>query len=232
MKPSILLVEDNTELASTIVDYFESAGYLIDYAQTAEMALNSLKNDMFDIVILDLTLPGMSGLELCQLIRSNETKVIPVLMLTALSSLEDTVRGFNYGADDYVKKPFALRELEVRVCALSRRHSLKEGHVIELPPLKVDRLKRSVFRDEHYIGCTKMGFNIINILAEAFPRVVSRKELVNKLWGDDLTESDALRSHIYQLRLCLDKPFNYPILKTVHSVGYTFQHISFQASAE
>ncbi|MFC3646465.1 response regulator transcription factor [Planctobacterium marinum] len=225
MKNLILLVEDNTELATTVVDFFEKKGALVDYAPTAKLALNLLNQNKYDIVILDLMLPGMSGLELCQVIRREHDVTLPILMLTALDSVDDIVYGFNCGADDYLTKPFVLPELEVRVAALARRNGLKRDVKITIGPITFDRRTHQVFRDGVEIKLSKMGFQIMRIIVEEYPRVVSKSELIQKLWGDSLTESDVLRSHLYQLRLALDKPFTTPLLKTVHGVGVTFQNI-------
>ena len=226
MRLSILLVEDNITLASTIVDFFTAEGHVVDFAPSAELALKLLETQVFDIAILDLTLPGMNGLELCHIIKTQPVMTMPVLLLTARDSVDDIVTGFNSGADDYLTKPFAMEELYVRIIALSRRNALHQNHIIDLGPLVVDRRRHRLLREGVEVKCTRMGFNIVKILAEAYPRVVSRTELIQKLWGNDETESDSLRSHMYQLRNCLDKPFSFQILKTVHSVGFTLENIT------
>jgi DNA-binding response OmpR family regulator len=142
-------------------------------------------------------------------------------MLTARDSIDDKITGFEVGADDYLTKPFSLQELEVRCLALSRRHLLQTTNTVTLGPLVIDRRKKQAMREGQSLELSSMGLKIVTVLAEAYPQVVSRSELSHKLWGDEPTESDALRSHIYQLRAVLDKPFSYPLLKTVHGVGFT-----------
>ncbi|MBC3767567.1 response regulator transcription factor [Neptunicella marina] len=224
-KLSILLVEDNQRIAESVIQHFTQKGHVVDYASSAETALNLLEQSRFDLMILDLMLPGMDGLTFCKQAREQNNYVIPVLMLTAKDAIDDIVQGFNHGADDYLTKPFAMQELEVRVVALSRRHMLNTQYLIELGELQIDRRALTVKRQGRIVECSRMGYNILKYLAEAYPRVVTRSELIQTLWGDNETESDALRTHMYQLRLCLDKPFTSPMLKTVHSVGFTLQNI-------
>ena len=130
------------------------------------------------------------------------------------------MKGFAVGADDYLTKPFALEEVEVRCLALSRRRLLQSENKITIGPLVINRKTQQVSREDKTLTLGSMNYNILLILAEAYPQVITRSELCQRLWGDDPTESDALRSHIYQLRRILDKPFASPMLKTVHGVGF------------
>ncbi|MDP2561913.1 response regulator transcription factor [Psychrobium sp. 1_MG-2023] len=218
---NILLVEDQQSIAQNISDYMEQKGHRFDFASQGEQGLELALEHHFDLVILDLNLPQMDGLEVCHHIRKSSSRHIPILMLTARDSIEDKVSGFTAGADDYLTKPFSLQELEVRCLALSRRHLLQTSDTLELGPLSIDRQRKQVTREGKLLELHAMGVRIITVLAEAYPQVVSRSMLTQKLWGDQPTESDAMRSHIYQLRNVLDKPFTYPILKTVHGVGFT-----------
>lgn len=218
---NVLLVEDQQSIARNISDYMEQKGHVFDFASQGEQGLELALAHHFDLIILDLNLPKMDGLEVCQQIRKLSTQHIPILMLTARDSIEDKVDGFTAGADDYLTKPFSLQELEVRCLALSRRHLLQTNDILTLGPLSVDRKRKQVSRDGKVLNLHAMGVRIVTALAEAYPQVVSRSELTQKIWGDEPTESDAMRSHIYQLRSVLDKPFDYPVLKTVHGVGFT-----------
>lgn len=217
----ILLVEDHKDIAKNIAEYMEQKGHVLDFAENGTHGLALAFEQYYDLVILDLNLPAMDGLEVCAQIRQKVDRHIPIIMLTARDSIDDKVCGFNAGADDYLTKPFSLEELEVRCLALSRRHLLQTNKTLTLGPLSIDRQTKSVTRDGKPLQLSIMGYNILTILAEAYPQVVSRSELSHKLWGDDPTESDALRSHIYQLRNILDKPFDFPIVKTVFGAGFT-----------
>ncbi|MFD2176279.1 response regulator transcription factor [Veronia pacifica] len=217
----VLLVEDQQDIASNVADYMEEKGHVFDFAVEGKHGLELALSEYYDLVILDLNLPLMDGLEVCKQLREKSARHIPILMLTARDSIDDKVTGFSVGADDYLTKPFSLQELEVRCLALSRRHLLQTQDVMTLGPLSVDRKRKQITRDGKPLALHSMGYKIVTILAEAFPQVVTRSELSRKIWGDQPTESDAIRSHIYQLRAVLDKPFDYPLLKTVHGVGFT-----------
>ncbi|MDC0601388.1 response regulator transcription factor [Aliiglaciecola sp.] len=219
----VLLVEDQLNIAKNIAEYMEDKGHVFDFAINGKQGLELALETYYDLIILDLNLPYMDGLEVCQHLRETADRHIPILMLTARDSIDDKVSGFHAGTDDYLTKPFSLQELEVRCLALSRRHKLQSNDTLEIGPLSLNRKNKSATREEDELVLNSMGFKILAVLAEAYPQVVSRSELSAKLWGDEPTESDALRSHIYQLRSVLDKPFSYPMLKTVFGVGFTLQ---------
>ncbi|WP_199609832.1 response regulator transcription factor [Flocculibacter collagenilyticus] len=217
----ILVVEDQDAIASNIGEYFEPKGHVLDYATNGEQAISLVALNYYDVIILDIMLPKLDGLAVCERIRQRHPRHIPIIMLTARDSLEDKVVGFEKGADDYLTKPFALAELEMRCLALSRRHQLQTDTCIVIGELNIDRKKQTVTRKQQILNLSSMNYHILLVLAEAFPRVVSRTELCARLWGNDQTESDSLRSHIYQLRKILDKPFEFPMLKTVHGAGFS-----------
>lgn len=216
----ILLVEDQINIARNVAEYMEAKGHVFDFAIQGQQALQLALDNHYDLIILDLNIPVMDGLTVCQQLRHKASRHIPILMLTARDSIEDKVSGFTAGADDYLTKPFSLQELEVRCLALSRRHLLQTEDVVEIGSLQIDRKRQIVKRDGKQLNLHSMGYRILTVLAEAYPRVVSRSQLSQSLWGDAPTESDALRSHIYQLRTVLDKPFSYAMLKTRHGVGF------------
>ena len=218
---SILLVEDHLELAKNIIEYFEAKGVSTDYAQNGQQALDLVQNNYYDLIILDLTLPKIDGLDVCNSIRQYGNRHIPIIMLTARDSIDDKVIGFQTGADDYLTKPFNIKELDVRCEALMRIFDSDFKVVIELGPLKVNKREHQVTLNGDVISLSTMGFKILTILAESYPKVVSRSELAFKLWGSSPTESDALKSHMYQLRKALELPTGKKIVKTVHGVGFT-----------
>lgn len=216
----ILVVEDQLNIARNISDYLEGKGHVLDFATQGQQGLELALNNHYDLVILDLNLPIIDGLAVCQQLRAKASRHIPILMLTARDSIDDKVAGFTVGADDYLTKPFSLQELEVRCLALSRRHLLQSDDVMNIGPLALNRKLETVKRDGQPLNLHTMGYRILTVLMEAYPQVVSRSQLSQKLWGDEPTESDALRSHIYQLRNVLDKPFAFAMLKTRHGVGF------------
>lgn len=216
----VLLVEDQLNIARNISDYMEAKGHVFDFANQGQQGLDLALENHYDLIILDLNLPVMDGLQVCQQIREQSNRHIPILMLTARDSIADKVSGFTVGADDYLTKPFSLQELEVRCMALSRRYLLQTNDTLVIGPLSLNRKSKQVTRAGQLLNLHSMGFRILTVLAQAYPQVVSRSQLSQKLWGDEPTESDAMRSHIYQLRCVLDKPFDFPMLKTVHGVGF------------
>ncbi|WP_196138913.1 response regulator transcription factor [Aliikangiella sp. G2MR2-5] len=216
----VLLIEDNTDLAGNIIDYLEQRACTMDYAKNGAQGLSLALDNYYDLVILDLMLPGLDGIEVCRQIRKLAERYIPVIMLTARDSLQDKVFGFEQGADDYLTKPFALEELFARCLAISKRNQINQSFSCELGELKLDKKRKEAFRQGKSLELSSMGYKILSILVDAHPQVITRSELINRLWGDNPTESDSLRSHIYQLRKALDKPFERALLKTLHGVGF------------
>ena len=216
----ILVVEDQQSIAQNIADYMEGKGHVLDFANQGAQGLELALTHHYDLVILDLNLPVMDGLEVCKQLREKASHHVPIIMLTARDSIDDKISGFTSGADDYLTKPFSLEELEVRCFALSRRHLLQTNDILTFDQLIIDRKRKQVTRAGKNLELHSMGYRILIVLAEAYPQVVSRSKLSQKLWGDKPTESDALRSHIYQLRNLLDKPFDYPMIKTMHGIGF------------
>ena len=219
----ILVVEDQQSIAENIANYLGSKGHVLDFAARGDQGLELALNNHYDLVILDLNLPVMNGLDVCQQLREKAGRHVPIIMLTARDSLADKISGFSKGADDYLTKPFSLEELEVRCFALSRRHLLQTSDTLTFDQLVIDRPKQQVTRCGQTLELHTMGYRILCILAEAYPQVVSRSKISQKLWADEPTESDALRSHIYQLRNVLDKPFDYPMIKTMHGIGFVLE---------
>ena len=216
----ILLVEDSEALCENIVDYLEPLGHRVDLAMDGRAGLRMALERPFDVIVMDLALPGLDGLSLCRALREQAERHVPVLMLTARDTLDDKLAGFDCGADDYLTKPFALAELSARIGALSVRHRVGRSHLLTLGTLEIERRCRAARREGVPLRLTPVAWKILLRLAESHPRPVSRSELTRELWGEDPPDSDALRSHIHLLRQVLDKPFATPMLETVHGVGF------------
>ncbi len=216
----VLVVEDNAMLTRNLADALEQHGHSADFASSGPHGLQLALSHDYDLMILDLGLPGMDGLDVCRRLRQALPRRMPVLMLTARDTLHDKLSGFDSGADDYLVKPFALEELLARCAVLARRHTLHQDHVLDVGSLRIDRRERTVARAGTDVALNPVGYRIVLALAEAHPRVLTRSELTRLLWGDEPPDSDTLRSHLYQLRQKLDKPFATPILVTVHGVGF------------
>lgn len=220
----ILVVEDNAVLARNLVDFLEQHGHRVDYARDGELAMQLALQNHYDVIVLDLMLPGMDGGQVCRRLREESTHHVPILMLTARDSLDDKLEGFAAGADDYLTKPFALQEVEVRCNVLSRRHLLNRDTRLTVGDIVIDRKSQRVTRSGKLLQLHPLGYRILVLLAEAYPGVVTRSELMSRLWGDEPPDTDALRTHIYLLRQTIDKPFPTPVLITVHGVGFKLEH--------
>lgn len=217
---NILLVEDDRDLAASIGEFLESAGHRLDYATDGLLARRLCSENSYDAIVLDVGLPGASGLDVCRWLRAEARRSTPVLMLTARDLEHDVLAGFDAGADDYLVKPFSLKILAARLVAIARRGRLACGTltVADLN-LEVDTLE--VRRHGSKLALTPSGLRILELLMRASPAVVSREQLVELLWGDAPPASDAaLRAHIHLLRQAIDPPGFPHLLHTVHGVGY------------
>lgn len=218
---SILVVEDNADLAANIVDYLEDRGHRVDAASNGVTGLHLASNGDFDVIILDLMLPGMDGLTLCRRLRDEGRKRTPVLILTARGALDDKVAGFDCGADDYVVKPFELRELELRLHALARRAKGDAGlRRLRVADLEFDLDTLTLRRDRQLLELPAIPLRILELLMKRSPQVVWRREVEHAVWGDSPPDSDALRVHIHTLRSAIDGAGRVPLLHTLRGVGY------------
>lgn len=218
----ILIVEDNADIVANLYAYLEPRGYVVDSASNGYGGLALVAQNEYDVLVLDVTLPGIDGLELCRRLREDLRNDTPVLMLTARDTLEDKVVGFSSGADDYVVKPFSLLELDVRLKALVRRASGKNivNDVLRLGDVSFDLSTYQATRAGLPLHLTKTGFALLGCLMRNAPKVVSREKLEQEIWGDNRPESDALRTHIHALRQTLDKQHGFAMLRTVQGIGY------------
>lgn len=216
----ILIIEDNPDIAANIGDYLDDRGYTVDFAGDGITGLHLAVVNDFDAIVLDLALPGMDGLEVCRKLREEAGKDTPILMLTARDRLEDKLAGFETGADDYLVKPFALQEVEVRLNALVRRGKRPARRVLEIGDLKYNLDTLTVERAGSEIELNPIGLKLLRCLMEASPNVVSRADLEQEVWGEEMPDSDSLRVHIHSLRSAIDKPFGTKMIQTRHGIGY------------
>ena len=213
-----LLVEDNVSLAQTVIAYFDLEGIDCDYASNGSQGLElALLND-YQVILLDINLPRINGLEVCEMIRKQGVD-IPVMMLTARDSLEDKLAGFDAGTDDYLVKPFELSELVARVKALFNRRSL-HSMKLEVGPLVMDLSLKTICREGQKLKLTPTCWKLLEILMRGSPNVVSREKMQNAIWTEpDLPDSNVLKVHLYKLRRQVDKPFSIKLIQTVSSHG-------------
>ena len=208
----LLIVEDDTALAASIGDWFELDGHSCDYATDGLAALALISDSDFDVILLDVSLPRIDGLEVARQIRrlGNTTAI---LMLTARDAIEDRVLGLDSGADDYVVKPFALAEVAARVRVLSRRRT---GDVPRLVVGSLELLldEHRAIREDQEIELSPIGWRLLETLARASPASVDRDTLSFAAWGDEPPQTNNLKVQMFKLRQAIDKPFGTSIIET------------------
>ena len=216
----ILLVEDHQEIAGIIFDFFEIKGFQLDYARDGLQGFELASSNHYDVIILDVMLPHLDGLSVCQKLRKHGIDT-PILMLTARDSNNDILDGFEHGADDYLVKPFDLNILAARLNALYKRKSGNAAtKAITFSNLTLDLASRTLRRNECTFQLNQTLFTIMKTLMLRAPDIASRDEIINQVWQDDSPEDDVLRHHIYQLRSQIDKPFKHAYIHTIPKVGY------------
>ncbi len=227
---NVLLIEDDLDLAETVIQYLELENIRCDYASNGMAGLQLLRDNGYQVVLLDLNLPRLDGLTLCKKLRAggNDT---PILMLTARDRLGDKLEGFAAGTDDYLVKPFELQELVVRIHALSRRRS-GEVQKLRCGDLEMDLQGRSVTRGGMRLKLSPTGWTLLETLLRASPAVVSRQELEESVWGDDIPDSNSLKVHMFNLRKAIDSPFATPLLHTVAGHGFAIHAIDGEAAEQ
>lgn len=228
-KTKVLLVEDHQELAETVGAFLEASDYIVDYAADGLVALHLAVTENFDVIVLDIMLPGLDGIEVCRRLRNDARLSTPIIMLTARDQLADKLKGFDVGADDYLVKPFDMPELVARIDALVRRDKGLESRY-QVGDLVMDTDSLEISRAGQPIKVSKTVFEILRILMREHPRVVKRSEIERELWDEDPPDSDALRSHLYNLRQAVDRPFDTPMIETVTGQGYRIRAENQEAS--
>lgn len=218
----ILIVEDHPDIRANLYGFLEPKGHVIDSADNGYGGLALASQHEYDVIVLDIMLPGLNGLEFCKRLRTELNLATPVLMLTARDTVQDKVAGFESGADDYLVKPFSLVELEARLKALARRASglRLAGNKLHFGELEFNPDTFAACRAGQPVSLTKTGYVILRCLMQAAPAIVSRESLEHAIWGENRPDSDALRTHIHALRQALDKPFPFPMLRTIPGVGF------------
>ena len=213
----VLLVEDEHDIAANVWDFLERRGYVVDHCADGASGLARAMQGGFDVVVLDLGLPRLDGLDLCRRLREAGHGV-PVLMLTARDTLDDKLRGFAEGADDYLVKPFALLELEARLRAVARRG--RPSGPLACGPLVYDPDVLAAQRDGRQIPLTRLQGALLEILLQEAPRIVPHARLIECAWGAAGADMAALQTQVYELRALVDRPFAQPMIQSVRGVGY------------
>lgn len=216
----ILVIEDNDDILANVLDYLQLKGFSVDCAQDGVSGLRLACSQHYDLIVLDIMLPGIDGYQVSKRLREGARNEVPILMLTARDALDDRLQGLQAGADDYLVKPFALSELVARIEAILRRTHGGRKRRLVVGDLVYDLDTLHVARAGQALKLNPIGMKLLSILMQRSPAVVRREVLEEALWGDDCPDSDSLRSHVHQLRQIVDKPFAKPLLHTLHGIGY------------
>ncbi|WP_432786509.1 Response regulator ArlR [Oligella sp. MSHR50489EDL] len=218
----ILIVEDHSALAQNLAEYFDEESYQLDFAFDGLTALHLLATNQYDVIVLDIMLPAVSGIELCKRIREDLDSNTPIIMMTAKDQIQDKELAFSMGADDYLVKPFALKELELRIYALARRHVRR----LDKKKLRVGQITydpRSFMLTVGEAGplhLSGIGARIFETLIKSYPNHVTYQELQQQVWGEREVDMNTIRTQTYALRKLLSDTFGMPLIKTLYGVGY------------
>jgi DNA-binding response OmpR family regulator len=216
----LLLVEDERRLSGVIKKGLVEDGFAVDTAFDGEEGLFLAKSEPYDIIILDIMLPKLDGMEICRRLRMDHVRA-PILMLTAKTTLEDKVAGLDSGADDYLTKPFAFAELRSRIHALLRRSNADVSPVISVSDLMVDPIRHSVMRNGKKIPLTPKEFAILELLLRHKDEVVTRTMIIEHVWDYNFEGmSNVVDVFVGSLRRKIDKPSGKKLIHTVHGIGY------------
>lgn len=218
----VIVVDDERRLVELIVNYLAESGIDAEGFHDGRTGLEAARGADVDAVVLDLMLPGLGGIEVCQRLRREGNKV-PVLMLTAKGAVSERVAGLDAGADDYLVKPFALEELTARLRVFQRRHEIPDDRLV-VGELVLDPLARRVWRGDIELDLSRREFDVLETLMDNVGHVVSREYILDQVWkGEGDIRSNTVEVHISKLRSRIDKPFGNVSISTVRGVGYRLE---------
>jgi len=220
----VLVVEDDNKLLNLIYKKLKEEGFEVDKAKDAEEGLNYILYQNYDIIILDIMLPKMSGFQIIETVRKKGIKT-PILILSAKESVEDKVKGLSIGADDYLTKPFSFPELIARINALIRRtKNIEEFAKIKYADLTIDLVKKEVFRNNKKIDLTAKEFELLEYLAKNAEKIVTRNMILQNVFDINFDiNSNIVDVHIFRLREKIDKGFDKKLIHTVRGFGYVLK---------
>jgi len=204
------------------MEFFSDRRYVLDFATDGLTALHLAATNTYDVIVLDVMLPGLCGTEVCRRLRRDMHSATPIIMATAKDQLQDKEEGFDVGADDYLVKPFSLRELQLRIDALHRRSAgATAGRTIDIPGLCFDLNTLTVHSDTGAsLELTGIAARVLEELMRAWPGFLSYQELQSRVWGEGEVDMNTVRTHVYGLRKALHDAVQRPVIKTLHGRGY------------
>lgn len=217
----VLIIEDSAAIAANLYDFLEGRGHAAEVARDGVEGLKAAKVGHFDAIVLDLGLPRLDGITLCRRLRGEARNDTPVLMITARDTLQDKLTGFESGADDYLVKPFALKEVEARLLALHKRHTGGvTSRVLEVGKLRYDPVQSTLTCEGVAVPLPPKCHRLMEMFMGEPGRLFTRKELELELWGEEQETSDRLRTHMHLLRRTLENACGVDPIVTVHGRGY------------
>ena len=217
----VMIVDDDREIRELAGNFLKKNGLAVTLAADGRQMRTLLESLSVDLIVLDIMMPGDDGLQLCRELRVGKHKATPVLMLTARDPVDDRVQGFALGADDYLVKPFSLKELDARIKALVRRAQGRQVQgTLVWEDLQVDTRAPQAWRQGRSINLTPTTHKLLLSLVRAAPDVVRKREAEYLLWGEAPPEGGALRTHMHDLRRQIDKNFTRALIETVHGIGW------------
>lgn len=219
----ILLIEDEKNLAIFVEKGLQQAGYSVEKTNDGSKGMEMAVSDSFDLILLDLMLPGINGFDLLKNLRSFGIKT-PVIIISAMSKTEYVVKGLDLGAVDYIKKPFDWDELLARIRVIQKKHSNNDSNIIAVEDLTIDLIGRKVIRAGKEIRLTAKEYLLLEYLTRNANRIVSKTQIMEHVWELDFDPgSNIVEVHMYQLRQKVDKGFEFPLIETVVGLGYTLK---------
>lgn len=219
-KLSILFVEDHKPLLDNLAEYFSEERYELDFASDGLTALHLLATNRYDVIVLDVMLPGVNGVNICRKVRQDMDDSTPILLLTALDAIEDKESGFEAGADDYLTKPFDMRELQLRIDSLAKR-SKSTTTQLSADYLKFNPGTLTVSSlDGRSVSLSGLSANLFELLIQNYPNYVSYESISTRLWGLEEAGDHTIRTHIYMLRKTLKQAFGKSMIKALYGRGY------------
>ncbi|MDU0113449.1 response regulator transcription factor [Psychrosphaera aquimarina] len=220
---NILVVEDDFDIAKGIGEYLEIFDHELDFAYTGRQALSMISDNDYDLVLLDINLPHISGYDLCQSLLIEGLASLPVIMMSANQSEADILKGFESGAWDYLKKPFSYAELNARMTVALSKVKVTQSTGIQVKGFKLD-IKAHLLTDNkgRSLQLHSIGYTLVKLMMESSPHPVASSTLIDTLWPDELPQSNPLRANIYSLRKQIKDTFQQDIIHNVKGVGYKF----------
>jgi len=223
--PSVLIIEDDPALLRGLRDNFESQAYHVQLARDGREGLSAALASPPDLLLLDIMLPKMNGYEICRAVRAKQLEM-PIIMLTAKGQEEDIIRGLELGADDYVTKPFSIRELLARARAFLRRRQAASATVFQFGGCKLDLTAHKLFRNGKEIGLTAKEFRLLEFFLQRPGRALTRDQVLDAVWGHDIVVNDrSVDRCVTTLRAKIESDPHHPIcIQTIRDIGYRFEY--------